>query len=132
MTDQQKKNYKNHHKVRTILLNFVSYTKYEKITNKDTAESIFDSLRVTHEGNTQVKETKVFALIKKMKHLRWRMKKLWRTCFQCFRLLLQDLRFWTKGILLLIMLKRSSKVYLALETYGNNYEVIKGAEHHFS
>lgn len=58
MTNQRKKDYKNHHKVRTILLNFVSYTKYEKITNRDTAKSVFDSLRMTHEGNAQVKETK--------------------------------------------------------------------------
>lgn len=65
MIDQQKKDYKNHHKARTILLNAISYTEYEKITNRDTAKSIFDSLRMTHEGNTQVKETKVLALIQK-------------------------------------------------------------------
>ena len=65
MTNQQKKNHKNHHKARTILLNAISYTEYEKITNKDSTKSIFDSLRMTHEGNDQVKETKALALIQK-------------------------------------------------------------------
>src|ERR1044072_7115807 len=58
MTDVQKKTFKNHHRPRTILLNAISYAEYEKITNKETAKSIFDSLQMTHEGNTQVKETK--------------------------------------------------------------------------
>ena len=44
MSDQQKKDYKNHHKVITILLNAISYTEYEKITDRETAKSIFDSL----------------------------------------------------------------------------------------
>ena len=65
MTDQQKKDFKNHHKARTILLNYISYTEHEKITNRDSAKSIFDFLRITHEGNAQVKETKVLALIQK-------------------------------------------------------------------
>ena len=51
MTDQQKKDFKNHHKARTILLNVISYTEYENITNKYYAKSIFDSLRMTREGN---------------------------------------------------------------------------------
>ena len=65
MTDQQKKDFKNHHKARTILLNVISYTEYEKITNIDSSKSIFDSLRMTHEGNAQVKETKALTLIQK-------------------------------------------------------------------
>ena len=47
MTDQQKKDFKNHHKARTILPNVISYTEHEKITNRDSAKSIFDSLRMT-------------------------------------------------------------------------------------
>ena len=42
MTDQQKKDYKNNHKARTILLNVISYTEYEKITDRETAKSIFE------------------------------------------------------------------------------------------
>lgn len=36
VTDQQKKDFKNHQKGRTILLNVISYTEYYKITNRDT------------------------------------------------------------------------------------------------
>src|ERR1044072_1696904 len=39
MTELQKKNFKNHHRARTILLNSISYLEYEKITNKETAKS---------------------------------------------------------------------------------------------
>src|ERR1044072_1902108 len=42
----------------------------KKITNKETAKSIFDSLQMTHEGNTQVKETKALALIQKYEAFR--------------------------------------------------------------
>src|ERR1043165_5290241 len=48
MSDQEKKECKNHHKSRTILLSSISYTKYEKITNRDSSKNIFDSLRMTH------------------------------------------------------------------------------------
>ena len=65
MTEDQKKMFKNHHKARTILLNAISHAESEKITNKETAKSIFDSLQMTHEGNSQVKETKALALIQK-------------------------------------------------------------------
>lgn len=58
MTDQQKKDYKTRHKSRTILLNAISYVEYEKIINRETTKEIFDSLKMTHEGNAQVKETK--------------------------------------------------------------------------
>lgn len=51
MDEQQKKNNKNHHRSRKILLNVISYTEYEKITNKDSTKSIFDSFKMTHKGN---------------------------------------------------------------------------------
>jgi hypothetical protein len=38
---------------------------YEKITNRDFAKAIFDLLRMSHEGNELVKETKALALIQK-------------------------------------------------------------------
>ena len=63
MTNDQKKAYKNHFKARSIMLSAISYNEYEKITNKETAKSIFDSLQMTHEGNAQVRETKALALI---------------------------------------------------------------------
>lgn len=63
MIDQQKKDYKNHHKARTILLNVISYSEYENITNRETFKSIFDSLKMTREGNMNV--AKALALIQK-------------------------------------------------------------------
>ena len=63
MSDQQKRDFRNHHKARTILLSAISYLEYEKISNRETTKNMFDSLRMTHEGNIQVKETKAFALI---------------------------------------------------------------------
>ena len=65
MTDHQKREFRNHHKARTILLIVISYTEYEKITNRDSTKHMFESLRMSHEGNTQVKETKALALIQK-------------------------------------------------------------------
>src|SRR3954468_2217591 len=65
MSDDQKKQFKNHHKSRTILMNAISYSEYEKISNRETAHDIFESLKMTHERNTQVKETKALALIQK-------------------------------------------------------------------
>ena len=65
MFDQQKREFRNHHKARTILLNAISYSKYEKKSNREIAKNMFDSLRMTHEGNIQVKETKALALIQK-------------------------------------------------------------------
>lgn len=63
--EQQKKDHKNFHRSRTTLLNVISYSQYEKITNRDSAKSIFNSLRITHEGNEQVKESKAMALFHK-------------------------------------------------------------------
>src|SRR3954467_15407360 len=63
MNDDQKKLFRNHHKCRTVLLNAISHAEYEKISNRETAYDIYESLKMTHEGNAQVKETKALALI---------------------------------------------------------------------
>mgnify|MGYP001508322084 FL=1 len=65
MNEQQKKDFKKNHKSRTTLLNAISHAEYEKITNRETTHDMFESLKMTHEGNTQVKETKALALIQK-------------------------------------------------------------------
>src|SRR4051812_30682310 len=65
MSDDQKKHFRNHHKCRTVLLNAISHAEYEKISNRETAYDIYESLKMTHEGNAQVKETKALALIQK-------------------------------------------------------------------
>lgn len=51
MNEHKKKDHKNYHRSETILLNAISYLEYEKITNRDSTKSIFDSLKMTHEGN---------------------------------------------------------------------------------
>lgn len=97
MTYQQNKDYKNHHKARTILLNAISYTEYEKITNIDFAKSIFDSLRMTHEGNAQVKETKALALIHKYEAFRMEYDETIETMFSRFQILVARLKVLDKG-----------------------------------
>ncbi|XP_050889496.1 uncharacterized protein LOC127094749 [Lathyrus oleraceus] len=54
MTDDQKRDCKNHHKARTILLNVISYNEHEKVTNKETAKEILDSLKMTHEAEERL------------------------------------------------------------------------------
>src|SRR4051812_39854533 len=48
MSDDQKKLYKNHHKCRTVLLNAIIHAEYEKISNRETAYDIYESLKMTH------------------------------------------------------------------------------------
>src|ERR1044072_1054968 len=97
MTEAQKKKFKNHHQARTILLNAISYAEYEKITNKETAKSIFDYLQMTHEGNTQVKETKALALIQKYEAFRMEEDESVETMFSRFQMLVAGLRVLDKG-----------------------------------
>lgn len=51
MNEQQKKDHKNHHISKTILLNVIYYLEYENITNRDYGKSVIDYLKMTHEGN---------------------------------------------------------------------------------
>ena len=41
MDAQQRREFKNHHRARNIMLNAISKIEYEKISNRDTAHSIF-------------------------------------------------------------------------------------------
>ncbi|XP_050920064.1 uncharacterized protein LOC127137668 [Lathyrus oleraceus] len=95
--DQQNKDFKNHHKPRTILLNVISYIEYEKITHMDSAKSIFDSLRMTHEGNAQVKETMALALIQKYKACIIEDDEKGETMFSRFQMLVARLKTMDKG-----------------------------------
>lgn len=97
ITDQQKKDYKNHHNTRTIFLNAMSYTEYQKITNKDTTNSIFDSLRMTHEGNSQVKETKALTLIQKYEAFKMEDNEIVENMFSRFQNLVAGLNILDKG-----------------------------------
>ncbi|XP_058754629.1 uncharacterized protein LOC131627789 [Vicia villosa] len=95
--DQQKKKYKNHHKARTILLNAISYMEYEKITNRDSNKSIFDYLRMTREGNAQVKETKALALIPKYEAFKMEDNETIENMFSRFKTLVVGLNVLNKG-----------------------------------
>src|ERR1044072_1292173 len=96
-TDAQKKTFKDHHKAITTLLNAISYAEYEKITNKETAKSIFDSLQMTHEGNSQVKETKALALMQKYEAFRMEEEESVETMFSRFQMLVAGLKVQDKG-----------------------------------
>jgi len=97
MTDDQKREFKNHHKARTILLNAISYNEYEKITNRETAKDILDSLKMTHEGNSQVKETKALALIQKYEAFKMEDDEAVEVMFSRFQTLIAGLKVLDKG-----------------------------------
>ena len=97
MTEAQKKVCRNHYKARTILLSAISYNEYEKITDRETAKSIFDSLQMTHEGNAQVKETKALALIQKYKAFKMEDDESVETMFSRFQTLVAGLKVLNKG-----------------------------------
>src|ERR1044072_5292743 len=97
MTEDQNKLFKDHHRARAILLNAISYNEYEKITDKGTAKSIYDSLQMTHEENTQVKETKALALIQKYEAFRMEEQESVEAMFSRFQMLVAGLRVLDKG-----------------------------------
>src|ERR1044072_8715215 len=97
MTEDQKKQFRNHHKARTILLNSISYSEYEKITDKETAKSIYDLLVLTHEGNLQVKETKALALVQKYEAFKMEDHETVEVMFSRFQMLVAGLRVLNKG-----------------------------------
>ena len=65
MTAEQKKLYSQHHKARAILLSAISYEEHQKITDREFAKGIFESLKMSHEGDKKVKESKALSLIQK-------------------------------------------------------------------
>ena len=97
MSGQQKREFKNHHKARTILLSAISYSEYEKISNRDTAKNMFDSLRMTHEGNFQVKETKALTLIQKYEAFKMEDSESIKAMFSRFQILVVGLKVLDKG-----------------------------------
>src|SRR3954463_16352916 len=97
MTDDQKKQFKNHHKSMTVLLNAISHSEYEKISNRETAHDIYESLKMNHEGNTQVKETKALALIQKYDAFKMEDVENIETMFSRFQTLTAGLRVLDKG-----------------------------------
>ena len=70
---------------------------YENITNRDTTHDIFDSLKRSHEGNAQVKETKALALIQKYKTFKMEENESIEAMFSRFQTLIVVLRVLDKG-----------------------------------
>ncbi|XP_058771733.1 uncharacterized protein LOC131645090 [Vicia villosa] len=97
MDDDQKKLFKNHHKCRTVLLNAISHAEYEKISNRETTYDIYESLKMTHEGNAQVKETKALALIQKYEAFKMEDDEDIEKMFSRFQTLTAGLRVLDKG-----------------------------------
>src|SRR3954469_17785174 len=97
MSDDQKKQFKNHHKSRTVLQNAISHAEYEKISNRETAHDIYESLKMTHEGNTQVKETKALALIQEYEAFKMEDDENIEKMFSRFQTLTAGLRVFDKG-----------------------------------
>src|SRR3954466_2775888 len=97
MSDDQKKKFKNHHKCRTVLLNDISHAEYEKISNRETAYDIYESLKMTHEGSAQVKETKALALIQKYEAFKMEDDEDIEKMFSSFQTLTAGLRVLDKG-----------------------------------
>ena len=58
---------------------------------------MFDSLRMTHEGNTQVKETKALALIQKYEAFKMEEEETIETMFSRFQTLVAGLKVLDKG-----------------------------------
>lgn len=87
MTELQKKKFQNHHKARTILLNAISYTEYEKITNRESAHDMFESL----------KETKAMALIQKYEAFKIEEEESVEAMFSRFQILVAGLKVLDKG-----------------------------------
>lgn len=79
------------------MLNAISHTEYEKITNRDTAHDMFKSLKTTHEGNTQVKETKALALIQNYEAFKMEEEESVETMFSRFQILTAGLKVLDKG-----------------------------------
>src|SRR4051812_22296628 len=95
--DDKQKEIKNHHKARTILLSAISQAEYEKITNRDTSHDIIESLKMTHEGNAQVKETKALTLIQKYEAFKMEEEQTIEAMFSRFQALTASLRVLNKG-----------------------------------
>src|SRR4051812_17022747 len=97
MSDDQKRLFRNHHKCRTVLLNAISHAEYEKISNRETAYDIYESLKMTHEGNAQVKETKALALIQEYEAFKMEDDEDIEKVFSRFQTLTAGLRVLDKG-----------------------------------
>lgn len=78
-------------------MNAISYSEYEKFTNRDTTKSIFNSLKMTHEGNSQLKETNALALIQKYEAFKMEDGEIVENTFSRFQTLVAGLKVLNKS-----------------------------------
>ena len=69
----------------------------KKITNRDTTHYMFESLKMTHEGNAQVKESKALALVHKYEAFKMEESESIEAMFSRFQTLIAGLRVLNKG-----------------------------------
>lgn len=84
LTPSEKKVYRKHHRVRGILIEALPHSEYIKIIDNYTADTIFESLCSTYEGNQQVKEAKVNLLVQHYELFRMKDDKDIETMFSRF------------------------------------------------
>lgn len=129
MSYQQKKDHKNHHRSRTIFLNAISQYGYENIRNRDSAKSIFDSSKMTHEGNEQVKQAKSLDLIQKYESFKIEKDAMIEEMFSRFLTLVAGLKVLNKVYTIIDHVKKIIRsLPKKLETNGDNTKGVKGSE----
>lgn len=87
----QKKVYRKHHRVRSILVDDLPHSECIKIIDKSTAKTIFNPLCDTYEGNQQVLEVKANLLIQRYKLFRMKKDEDIETIFSRFQVLVSGL-----------------------------------------
>ncbi|MCH84802.1 aspartyl-tRNA synthetase [Trifolium medium] len=96
-TAEQNKQYKKHHKVKSIFTKSISHSEFLKISNKSTAEFVWDSLCSTYEGNEQVQEAKANLLVHQYELFKMKEDEDIETMFARFQTLVSGLQVLKKS-----------------------------------
>ncbi|MCH90026.1 serine/threonine protein kinase SRPK1 [Trifolium medium] len=96
-TAEQKKQFKKHHKVKSILTKSISHSEFLKIFNKSSVKFIWDSLCSTYEGNEQVHEAKANLLVHRYELFKMKEDEDIETMFARFQTLVSGLQVLKKS-----------------------------------
>ncbi|GJY74558.1 hypothetical protein Tco_0478989 [Tanacetum coccineum] len=72
--DDLKKKLAKNNEAKMVIYNALPHKEYERIFMCKTAKEIWDTLLITHQGNSQVKDNKVDLLVQQALHPKWRAK----------------------------------------------------------
>ncbi|XP_073223486.1 uncharacterized protein [Cicer arietinum] len=97
MNADQKKMYKMHYKSRIFMISSITFKEFDKCSNKEATNSIYDSLILTHEGSKQVQEAKNNLLVKKYELLKMEEDEDNETMFFGFQILVSGLKVLEKS-----------------------------------